>query len=70
MSGATAVIPMASRKSDKLEIRAEPEWVERVKEAAAQLGLPAAGYIRMVVTQRMDLDGVAKPPPAKGKPKG
>ncbi len=61
---------MSSKKTDKVEIRAEPEWVDRVRVAAQSLGLSASGYARMVITQRMDLDGIPKATPKNRKPKG
>ena len=64
----TSTISMPTKKSAKIEVRAEPEWVDRVQRAAAALGLSASAFARMVLTQRMDQDGV--PPQAKPrKPK-
>jgi hypothetical protein len=50
----------AERKDVPFQIRCAQSWLDRVQEAADALELSAAAYIRMVVTQRMDQDGVAK----------
>jgi hypothetical protein len=54
------------RKDAPFQIRAARSWIARVQFAAEQLGISAAAYVRMVVTQRMNQDGV--PDPSK-KPK-
>lgn len=62
MSIEAATEPMASDKSDvAYQIRCTRAWIERVHSAASDLGLSAASYIRMTVSQRMDQDGVPKP---------
>jgi predicted DNA binding CopG/RHH family protein len=50
------------RKTVAYQVRCSPDWLDRVKRAAAELGLGPAAYIRMVVTQRMNADAVAAPP--------
>lgn len=64
----------AERKDVPFQIRCAQSWLDRVQESAEALGLSAAAYIRMVVTQRMDQDGAPKkdaaekPKPRKPKP--
>lgn len=65
----SAAIHMPTKKSAKIEVRAEPEWVERVQYAANLLGLSGSAFARMVITQRMDADGVPAVPPKPRKPK-
>lgn len=50
-----------TKKTVPFQIRCAPEWLRRVQEAADSLGISAASYIRMVVTQRMNQDNVPKP---------
>lgn len=47
------------------QIRCDPDWLNRVDRAAKAIGLKKAAYIRMVVTQRMDADGVKKDDPGE-----
>ncbi len=66
---ATATVAtMPTNKLGKIDVRAELEWVGRVQEAAKALGLSASAYIRMVVTQRMDQDGIPRPKPISKRP--
>ena len=53
------------------QLRCDPDWLDRVERAAKKIGLKKAAYIRMVVTQRMDAEGVPDqaPPDKKKKPK-
>lgn len=60
---------LAGEKNDqRIDLRAPKSWKGRVDEAAAKKGLKASAYIRMVVTERMDADGIPrqeKPPPRR-----
>lgn len=47
------------------QVRCRRSWLDRVQKAAEAIGLSAAAYIRMTVTQRMDADQV--PPSPKPK---
>jgi hypothetical protein len=60
---------MATKKTAKVEIRAEPEWVSWVKEAAERKGLSTSAYARMVVTERMEQDQIPHPQPEPRKPR-
>lgn len=59
---------MATPKTAKIEVKAEPEWVAWVHKAAKDKGVSVAGYTRMVLTERMRTDGIE--PPAPAKPRG
>jgi hypothetical protein len=48
---------------DRIDLRGDPEWIRRADFAARSIGLNLSSYIRMVVTQRMEQDGVPKNPP-------
>lgn len=39
---------------ERVEFRADPEWIERVNTEALRLGLNLSSFIRMIVTQHMD----------------
>lgn len=70
MSTSTAVTEnvMAKPSSDEAayQIRCKRDWLARVQKAAKALGLrSSADYIRMVVTQRMDQDGIDPPKPPR-----
>lgn len=62
--------PMSDPKIVAYQVRCSREWIDRVEFAANKLGLSAAGFIRMAITQRLDNDGVpAHPPKQKRLPK-
>ena len=42
--------------SVRFNLRASPEWVKRIGEAAKRLGLSKAAYIKMAVSERLDAD--------------
>lgn len=51
--------PMRKRKRsnpkrDRIELRAEPEWIDRVVKAANRMGLSISGYIRVAVNKLLD----------------
>ena len=54
--------------SGRVEIRAEPEWIERVTAEADRLGLNLSAYIRLAVNERLDRTEAAEPP-RRGKSK-
>ncbi len=68
MSVAVTEKPMPS-KDVAYQVRCSREWLDRVQSAADHLGMSAAAYIRMAVTQRMDLDGIPEPKPDAKKHK-
>ena len=53
------------KKTVTFQIKCDPPWLDRVKKAADSLGISAASYIRMVVSQRMDQDGIPRVKPRK-----
>ena len=56
------------RQAVTFQIKCAESWLDRVKMAADKKGLAAAAYIRMVVSERMDLDSVPdQKPPARRK---
>jgi len=62
---------MPSRKvagRDRLEIRADPAWIDQVTEAARRVGCSLSSYVRMALTERMQRDGVNVPPAPKPMP--
>jgi hypothetical protein len=53
---------------DRVELRAEPEWIARVTAEAERLGLNLSAYIRLAVNERLDRTEAAEPP-RRGKSK-
>jgi hypothetical protein len=61
--------PVARRKQDKdpevprdrIDLRADPDWVARVAAAAERFGLSVSAYIRLAVTERMERDEASQP---------
>lgn len=41
---------------DRIDLRAEPEWVARVMRQAKRLGISASAYIRLSVTHQLERD--------------
>lgn len=50
----TALMADPAKKDIPFQIRCTEAWLERVKEKAEVIGLSAAAYIRMIVSQHMD----------------
>jgi hypothetical protein len=46
---------------DRLEVRAEPEWIARVFRAAERFGLSLSAYIKLAVTERLERDEATAP---------
>ena len=40
----------------RVDLRADPEWLTRVEDHAARLGLNVSAYIRLAVSERMQRD--------------
>ncbi len=47
---------MGTRKQTRVELRAEPIWLKKVKRYAAASRLSLSAYVRHAVQQRMDRD--------------
>jgi hypothetical protein len=41
-------------KRDLIQLRAEPEWIDRVNTEAERLGLSLSAYIRLAVNERLE----------------
>lgn len=50
---------------ERIELRAEPAWINRLAAAAANVGLSTSAYIRLAVNRMMNDPAFA--PPAKAK---
>lgn len=50
------------------QIRVTDEWLRWLKAGAETKELSAAAYLRMIATERLQADGIPKPPEKK-KPK-
>jgi hypothetical protein len=50
-------------KRDLIQIRAEPEWIDRVNTEADRLGLSLSAYIRLAVNERMERTAAERPEP-------
>jgi hypothetical protein len=66
---------VAGRKQDKsgprdrVDLRAEPEWIARVTAVAERFGLSLSAYIRLATTERLERDEAAAAP-TKKRPRG
>jgi len=72
---ATGVQKMHRRKRpnprrDRIELRADAEWIEQVVEAANRLGLGLSSYIRLAINERLMRDGFNTEPKKGQGPKG
>jgi hypothetical protein len=52
---------------DVIQLRAEPEWIDRVNAEAERLGLSLSAYIRLAVNERMERTA---PEPGRKKRRG
>jgi hypothetical protein len=39
---------------DRMELKAEPEWIARLTRVAKKLGLSLSAYVRLALTEDMD----------------
>ena len=62
----TSVATLAKKKTHRVEIMAEREWVREATRAAERWGLSLSAYIRLAVAEKMERDG--KPQSARRKP--
>ena len=46
---------------DRIDLRAEPEFVARMQAQADRLGLSLSAYIRLSVTERLERDEATSP---------
>lgn len=47
---------MTQKKTARLNIRVDPDWLERAKEAADKLSLDLSAYVLLSVSERMRRD--------------
>jgi hypothetical protein len=68
MAASELIVPRKKQnfERDRVELRAEPEWIARVAAEANRLGLNLSAYIRLAVNERLD----RTEPPRCGKSKG
>jgi hypothetical protein len=63
-------VPKPRKKSsprDRIDLRAEPDWIARVQRQADRLGVPFSAYIRLRTTEALERDE-ASDPSLKPKP--
>jgi hypothetical protein len=48
---------------DRIDLRAEPEWIGRVKRQADRLGMTISSYVRMATTRQVESDEASDPKP-------
>lgn len=51
----------ASEARDRIDLRAEPDWVARVTRQARRLGISASAYIRLATSERLERDEASEP---------
>jgi hypothetical protein len=44
---------------DRIDLRAEPDWIDRVQGHADRMGVSLSAYIRLATSERMDRDDAA-----------
>jgi len=42
------------KATESIQVRAEPEWIARLKATAKRMGLSVSGYVRSTMTREMD----------------
>ena len=69
----TERMPGGRRKQNferrRLELVAEPEWIERVSKQAERLGISLSAYIRLAVTRSLESDEASQPASHSKKPR-
>lgn len=48
---------------DRVDLRADPEWIARVEAQAKRLGINVSAYVRQAVTRQLERDEADAPPP-------
>jgi len=51
--------PDSNLSRDRIDLRADPEWVVRVEAMARRFGLSLSAYIRLAVSERVERDEAA-----------
>lgn len=52
-------VPVALEKNtERVDLRVPISWLKRIELAAEKKSLKVSAYLRMVATERMDLDGI------------
>lgn len=46
---------------DRLELRAEPDWIGRIAVQARRLGISVSAYVRLAVTRQLETDEASQP---------
>lgn len=61
---------VAKKKQERVELRAEADWVRRVEAEAERWGLTVSSYIRLAVNEKMERDRRGADEPGEGEPCG
>jgi predicted DNA binding CopG/RHH family protein len=61
-----AVDVARKKKTERLELRVEADWLERVERQAARMGVSVAAYIRLRVTPGLEADEASEPKEKEG----
>lgn len=48
---------------DRIDLRADPDWVARIERQAERHGISVSAYIRLAVTGRLESDEATDPTP-------
>lgn len=46
---------------DRIDLRADPDWIVRVQKQADRFGVPLSAYIRQATTDRLEKDEATDP---------
>jgi hypothetical protein len=47
---------------DRIDLRADPEWIARIAVQAERLGISISAYIRQAVSRQLERDEAEAPP--------
>ncbi len=61
------LVARGEKNSERLDLRLTPTLMARLESAAELKGINVSSYIRMAVTERMDIEGVPREPLVKKK---
>lgn len=62
-------MPKPSRKGrDRIDYKAEPAFIDAVKQGAKRVGLSLSGYLTVALRRQLKEDGIEPPPMDKPSP--
>jgi len=68
-AGGCVVPRKPSENRDRLDLRAEPAWIARVRRQAERFGMSVSAYIRIRTTEALERDEATDERPVPKKPR-